>query len=95
MAYMLILLLLFKVCSPAEKAVIDSIIDSGPQNASELDHKVVHGEYSSVLREIKYDFPFINICKVQREVSVVDWFAPSFQHFSWEFVNVNEWQNHV
>ena len=37
--------MLFKVCSPAEKAVIDSIIDSGPQNASELDHKVVHGEY--------------------------------------------------
>ena len=39
------MLFLFQVCSPAEKAVIDNIIDSGPQNASELDHKVVHGKF--------------------------------------------------
>ena len=45
------MLFLFKVCLPAEKAVIDNIIDSGPQNASELDHKVVHGKFWGFMME--------------------------------------------
>ena len=43
-------------------------------------------------RRDKYDFPFINICKVPREVLTTKEEAPGFLR---DLVNVNERQNHV
>ena len=44
---------------------------------------------------IKYDFPFVNICKVPREVLKTKGFALGFQHFPQDHAKVNEWQNHI
>ena len=44
---------------------------------------------------IKHDFPFINICKVPREMLKTEGKAQGFQHLPRDLANVNEWQNHV
>ena len=44
---------------------------------------------------IKHDFPFINICKVPREVLKTEDETRAFQHLPRDLANVNEWQNHV
>ena len=41
-------------------------------------------------RGIKYDFPFINILKVPREVLITESEARDFQHWPRELANVNE-----
>ena len=41
-------------------------------------------------RRIKHDFPFINICKVPREVLKTEGEAQGFQHFPRDLANVNE-----
>ena len=40
---------------------------------------------------IKPDFPFINICKVPREMLKTLGFARRFQHLPRDLSNVNEW----
>ena len=45
---------------------------------------------SVVNRGIKHDFPFINICKVPREVLETEGKAQGFQHFPRDLANVNE-----
>ena len=44
---------------------------------------------------IKHDFPFINICKVPREVLKTEGEVRGFQHLPRDLANVNEWLNHV
>ena len=40
-------------------------------------------------RGIKHDFPFVNICKVPREVLKTEGEARGFQPFQWGLANVN------